>query len=68
LIETKADRIEHKLDRLVEGQTAVRERVARLEGPMPPESSPRRGTTLQDRRARSSRYQALDLRVRMSSD
>jgi hypothetical protein len=31
-VETKVDRIEDKLDRLAEGQTAVRERLARLEG------------------------------------
>ena len=31
-VETKVDRIEDKLDRLAEGQTAVRERVARIEG------------------------------------
>jgi hypothetical protein len=32
LVETKVDRIEDKLDRLAEGQTAVRERLARIEG------------------------------------
>jgi hypothetical protein len=31
-VETKVDRIEDKLDRLAEGQTAVRERLARIEG------------------------------------
>jgi hypothetical protein len=31
-VETKVDRIDDKIDRLAEGQTAVRERVARMEG------------------------------------